>query len=76
MFLTFSPFTGPEAECYNGEVRLVGGRIPSEGRVEVCFNGHWGTVCHDGWDAREARVVCNEIGYNTSGQYMHVRVAI
>ena len=64
---------GPDAECYNGEVRLAGGHIPSEGRVEVCFNGHWGTVCNNGWDSRDATVVCSQLGYNASRknlQYM------
>ena len=44
-------------------IRLVGGEHPWEGRVEVEFNGMWGTVCDDDWDLTDGHVVCHMLGY-------------
>ncbi|XP_022088889.1 uncharacterized protein LOC110978300 isoform X3 [Acanthaster planci] len=43
-------------------VRLTDGSVPTEGRVEVFYQGQWGRICHDGWGIEEAMVVCRQLG--------------
>ena len=64
------------SNCSDGEVRLVGGAVDYEGRVEICISGVWGTVCSSSsryyysyWDLSDARVVCLQLGHQELGKY-------
>lgn len=48
-------------------IRLAGGKINGEGRVEACIDGQWGTICDKMWTDSDASVVCRQIGHNSTG---------
>lgn len=54
--------------CNHGDLRLVGGSSQYEGRVELCFNSVWRSVCEEQWGTNDARVVCRQLGYSVAGK--------
>lgn len=53
--------------CNNTDLRLVGGNNEREGRIEICFNETWGTVCDNFWSTNDASVACRQLGFSKIG---------
>ena len=55
--------------CTTGDLRLTGtGAFANQGRVEVCNNGAWGTVCDDFWGTVDASVACRQLGFSRNSE--------
>ena len=61
-------FISPE-NCIDGDVRLTGGAFLDRGRVEVCRNQAWGSVCYRGssYYISNVKVICRQIGLPNVG---------
>ena len=56
--------------CTEGEIRLYGGSKPNEGKLHMCINKAWGTVCLNSyWSNNDANVACHELGYSANGLF-------
>ena len=55
-------------------MRLVDGSTEYDGRVEICINQVWGSICSYNWDYREVSIVCKQLGYNNN--YVHTMYSL
>ena len=58
----------PNGNCTDGMLRLVGGANSLEGRVEICINNAWGTVCDNSFGTREAQVICAQLEFSRTSK--------
>ena len=68
---TYILITGQELQ----DIRLVQGASGGvrDGRIEVQYQGLWGTICQDGFDNQDAGVVCRMLGYECAQKPRHWR---
>ena len=52
--------------CVTDALRLSDGRNEQEGRLEVCQDGVWGTICNDVWSTESTTVACRQLGIGES----------
>ena len=60
------------SNCTHGNLRIAARvddttALSSEGRLEVCVNGVWGTICDTRFSRLDAQVACNQLGYDNDG---------
>ena len=65
------------AVCRDGEVDLhdltstfEGGLSTYRGRVQICANGTYHSICDIGWDSRDVQVACKYFPGRTFSKFM------
>ena len=53
--------------CEHGSLRLINGSSTNQGRLEICLNFVWGTVCYYSFYTNDAKVACRQLGYEVDG---------
>ena len=64
----FTAISSEEGNCTTGELRLNGLTL-LEGRVEICINNAWGTICGDRFSSSDTQVICRMSGYAFNGSH-------
>ncbi|KAH3861476.1 hypothetical protein DPMN_024406 [Dreissena polymorpha] len=66
-------------QCYAvsaTDIRLVGDKTPYSGRLEVKYNGKWGTVCDDDFTVNSAKVVCRMLGFTDTETAKYIQPSV
>ena len=58
--------------CRIGDLHLQGNTVQGSGRVEICINNVWGTICDNSWSSNDARVVCKQLGFSVLGTKLNL----
>ena len=56
------------ADCIDGDLKLVNGSSMMEGRVEICRNNTFGTICDRHWDILDIKVACKKLGFSDTSK--------
>ena len=61
-----------QSTCTQDSIRLVGGNISPEGRVEMCYQNLWGAIIYQSytWDTNDAMVACRQLGLPWECKYI------
>ena len=82
IFLYSTAISTPPGNCSDGELRLEGSSDDMqantrEGRVEICINNAWGTICDTLFGSKEADVVCGQLeGFQMDGTCLNLLASI
>lgn len=50
-------------QCKDWDIKLVSSNVSTQGTVQVCYQGVWGTISDDNWGTNDARVICRQLGF-------------
>ena len=62
--------------CTTGEIRLRDGATSFEGRVEICYNNAWGTICNNSWSTNNVNVACRQLGFRSTGNFFFMTCTV
>ena len=54
-------------DCIEGEIRLANNSAENKGRVEICVDGFWGTMCPNNSFTLNANIICKQLGFSEYG---------